>query len=238
MNRIGWEHSQEITEMIGALERRGLDIVKAFDVREYNTLIADHPRLQEIPTFGSAGSLALLVGNTKVIWPLFIRDLQARGALDTSDPLDRYVTEVIAEAAGKLAMDHLIRWGHLGGKDLVSMIHLAEASGLAERSPAHLAVHPVYGPWFALRAVIVLDTPSPPRESPGPVLSADWAALCLEAFEAACQREGATWHDWVAVRDACPLGRSYRYGPSQLRYHYTKDKAALVLDPDIGPEAV
>jgi hypothetical protein len=35
------------------------------------------------------------------------------------------------------------------------------------------------------------------------------------------------WRAWLAVRDACPIGRDYRYDDDQLRYHYTKDRAAL-----------
>ena len=35
------------------------------------------------------------------------------------------------------------------------------------------------------------------------------------------------WRLWLAVRDACPLGREHRYDDDQLRYHYTKDVAAL-----------
>ena len=41
------------------------------------------------------------------------------------------------------------------------MLHLAEASGLAHVGPAHLAIHPQHGPWFGLRAVIVLDANVP-----------------------------------------------------------------------------
>ena len=33
------------------------------------------------------------------------------------------------------------------------------------------------------------------------------------------------WQLWLAARDACPIGREYRYDDAQIRYHYTKDKA-------------
>jgi hypothetical protein len=35
------------------------------------------------------------------------------------------------------------------------------------------------------------------------------------------------WEDWLAVRDACPVGRHFRYPEGQLRYHYTRDASAL-----------
>ena len=31
------------------------------------------------------------------------------------------------------------------------------------------------------------------------------------------------WRSWVAIRDACPLGKAHRYSDEQIRYHYTKD---------------
>jgi hypothetical protein len=35
------------------------------------------------------------------------------------------------------------------------------------------------------------------------------------------------WRAWVAVRDACPVGRASRYGDEQIRYHYAKDRGVL-----------
>jgi methylmalonic aciduria homocystinuria type C protein len=35
------------------------------------------------------------------------------------------------------------------------------------------------------------------------------------------------WRSWLAVRDACPVGRSARYAEEQIAYHYTKDPSHL-----------
>lgn len=35
------------------------------------------------------------------------------------------------------------------------------------------------------------------------------------------------WQAWLAVRDACPLGKQHRFSPSQLAYHYQKDHEIL-----------
>ena len=35
------------------------------------------------------------------------------------------------------------------------------------------------------------------------------------------------WTLWLAVRDACPLGREHRYPEPYLRYVYTKDTGVL-----------
>ena len=37
----------------------------------------------------------------------------------------------------------------------------------------------------------------------------------------------ATWREWLAIRDACPVGRGARYGEQQIEYHYLKDRKTL-----------
>jgi hypothetical protein len=32
---------------------------------------------------------------------------------------------------------------------------------------------------------------------------------------------------WLAVRDACPVGREHRFPEAMIRYGYTKDRGAL-----------
>ena len=38
---------------------------------------------------------------------------------------------------------------------------------------------------------------------------------------------GDTWRLWLAVRDACPVGREHRYGDDQIGYHYRHDRTLL-----------
>jgi len=35
------------------------------------------------------------------------------------------------------------------------------------------------------------------------------------------------WQAWLAVRDACPVGKAARYDDSQIRWHYALDREAL-----------
>ena len=217
---------------------RGLDLVQGFDSARYNELIAGHKTLAPLPQFGRQGVLALLVGNTKALWPLFIEachrdtDLQ-----DRSDPLDAWVERVVKESLKDVPAKCALRFSHNPGEGLVSMLHLAQASGLAHVGPAHLAVHPEHGTWFGLRAVILVDA-EPPHAQPGSVLvPCDGChAPCVEALDAAlaagpASEIAASWQAWVAVRDACPVGRASRYSEAQIRYHYSKDRAVLCRDP-------
>ena len=73
----------------------------------------------------------------------------------------------------------------------------------------------MYGPWFALRAAIVMPGEPPP---PAPPVHA------LHLRRAVSRRAGdcasTDWRSWVAVRDACPVGRDHRYSDDQIEFHY------------------
>jgi hypothetical protein len=115
----------------------------------------------------------------------------------------------------------------------VPMQRIGCVSGAAALGPAHLSVHPEHGPWFAIRAIVVLDAPAPvlPNvELREPCESC--AAPCKQALQRALALAGAgsveqNWQAWLAVRDVCPASPGARYSDTQIRYHYQKDPAAL-----------
>ncbi len=220
------------------LVARGLDLLEPFDAASYNYAIRG-TSLRPIETFGRSHSQAWLVGNTRTLWPHFLAALRAKEELrEGENPLDTYVCEVVSEFARALGARSRIYLAPEGGPDLVSMVRAAQVAGFACVAPSHLAIHTEYGPWFALRAVVALDrTFVPEREetrADEPCATCD--APCLVALERA-EREtqpdetgalGPGWRYWVAVRDACPLGHPYRYEDEQVRYHYTKNRTALL----------
>lgn len=88
--------------------------------------------------------------------------LPGNGGADDA-PLDRFVgtcvrnaVEAACSAAG--GVQHHVRLSSDTGPLFVDMLRAAKASGLAYLDPTlHLCVHPLHGPWIALRAVVVLD---------------------------------------------------------------------------------
>ncbi|AKU92008.1 hypothetical protein [Vulgatibacter incomptus] len=207
----------------------GLDLVHAFDASLYNEAIRQHARLTPLPLFERERALAVLVGNTRELWPRFVEAYRASPELKRHPhPIDHYVTETVSACARDLPARIEVRFSHEGGSRLVSMLHVAQASGFAHRGPAHLAIHPEHGPWIALRAVIVVDADAPPPSPPdAEPACASCSAPCQKALARAMSSPAATWRDWVAVRDACPVGHPSRYDEPQLRYHYTKSRADL-----------
>lgn len=173
------EITQGVTRKAASL---GLDIVQPFRVGDYNDVAPDGFKLpvfsgDSLPDPGA--QLGLLVGNTKHLWPVFIRHLNERHGRGQTwhitdlpgqqgqfpeHPLQEYVEQTVpqlaaeAEAAGVKCH---VRYSHHGGDRKVAMQLLCERAGLAAKAKGGLCVHPVYGPWFGLRAALVFNVPGP-----------------------------------------------------------------------------
>jgi hypothetical protein len=224
---------------IAALRERcdaaGLDVVHPFRLDWFNEEAEPHLRL---PDFGRPGALAIVIGNTVRLWEPFTRALRDDAALaDHADPVDAYVeTALVAVTSATLRARHAIHWAHRTTPAPIAIQRIAHASGLAHLSPSRLSVHRSFGPWLALRAVVVVDGSGPSGERPrahDPCTAC--AKPCLAAFDRALADSGTSrardvereWEAWADVRGVCPEGKSFRYGDDQLRYHYTKDRSIL-----------
>lgn len=216
---------------IATLAAGGLDIVYPFAVREVARELA-LPLLDR-----DGGDVGLLVGNTRAVWPAFAAALAHDPVLAVAaNPLEHYVQHVLAGAMAsqpthdgqQTASPATLFLAHeqYGGRWLPFQ-QIAVAAGLAAMAPTRLLIHSVYGPWFALRALIVCPG-VPPRRArvEQPCRCEDHQ--CVAMFEHARERPD-DWRAWLATRDACPVGREHRYGEQQIAYHYTKDRQYLPL---------
>jgi methylmalonic aciduria homocystinuria type C protein len=179
--------------MRDALAAAGFDIVVPFD----GGLVDPQRR---------AG---VLIGNTRAMWPTFVAAKPAG-----PDPLDRYVEAAIdplVPEGGRVVYAHRQYDGAF-----LPFQRFAVAAGVGSLSETNLVVHPVYGPWFALRAAILVAGEAPPVTPCPPVCRCD--APCRQALSRAIGT--IDWRAWLAVRDACPVGREYRYSEDQLAFHY------------------
>lgn len=205
----------------------GFDLSGACRVGSYNRAVAGALRLSD---FGAPEHLVVVLGNSRALWQPFVAALRADPALLASaDPLDRYSERIIGAAVAALGLRADLRWAHDVGPGLIAIQRLAHIAGLASLSPGHLSVHPVYGPWIALRAAITFDVVGPAEiEVPSEQVCDACVGACSPAFELAVGEPLADdWRRWLAVRDACPLGREHRYDDEQIAYHYTKDRSIL-----------
>ncbi|MCA9620006.1 MAG: hypothetical protein KC731_13365 [Myxococcales bacterium] len=228
---MGWRAL--VHEARQRLAAEGFDLLEACSRLRLADLEEEGLRLA--PDGFRPDALTLVVGNGRALWPV-VRDRVSRGELaPDADPVDRH-SEATMERLGqdlrasfgapRIALHFAHRRDAEGS--YLPFQRIAAATGFAELGPAHLALRPDVGPWFALRALVLIDVPGPPVDEPPrrASLCAGCDAPCRAALERAAA-SGATWRDWLAVRDACPVGREARYGDAQLRYHYTKDPAAF-----------
>lgn len=230
-----------VGELRQACAEAGFDLVQPLSVGWYNELVTGTLKLED---FGSAAHLAIVIGNTRALWPKFLRALRRQPELLAAPhPLHSYTEQSISRAVSLLGLPVSVRWSHAGGTGLVAMQRLAQVAGLAYLAESQLSVHATYGPWIGLRAALSFALPGPSGPAPQlPHPCAGCAGRCRPAFERALQASQSpagvgggpvrvavepSWLLWLACRDACPTGREHRYDEAQIRYHYLKDREQL-----------
>jgi len=216
-------------------EAAGLDLVHPFDLsgcdwRELSRHLPGEP-------WPRSSGLGILIGNTRRFWPRFVAACRSDHRLaDAPHPLDRYVALRLSDVAASCPAPARLIFGHVTEPAAFPLARLADQVGLASLSPSHLAVHPEHGPWVALRAVLLVDVDGPPLTPRAPSPCAGCAAPCVPALAHAIAVSGepldsaaiaAHAREWIAVRDACPIGRASRYDDAQLSYHYAPARSKL-----------
>jgi hypothetical protein len=192
---------------LAGLARAGFDLAHPFDA-------AAAARAPGLAALAGPERLGILIGNTRALWPRFTEALgdPALALAGERDPLDVYTERAIAAAFPGAR----IYYGHRPyGGAFVPLQHLAVATGLGALAPSRLVIHPIYGPWFALRAAVVIDGEPPARQPIAKPCACD--AMCTTVLARA--QRSTDWRDWVALRDSCSL-RTWRYSDDQVRYHY------------------
>lgn len=205
----------------------GFDIAKVFSTGSWNAEAGESERL---PSFDREDSLAVIIGNSRALWKPLTDTYRANPEALGDNPVETYAARVLGRAAQRFGGAHWILWAHVLEPAAIPIQRIADAIGLAALSPAHLSIHPRFGPWIALRAVVVFDVPwtaedTHPIENP----CGGCETACRPAFDRALREDprGEHWPTWAAIRDNCPHGQAYRYSDAQVRYHYTKDVAYL-----------
>lgn len=194
-------------DALASLAAAGFDLAHTFDA----SIAAREPGLGVL---AGDDRLGILIGNTRALWPRFTEAMRDPDLAAERDPLDRYTERCIGAAfpGARIYYGHRCYDGAF-----VPLQRIAVAAGLGALAESHLVIHPIYGPWFALRAVVVVAG-EPPARRPIP-LPCRCDAECTAVLERA--QRSADWRDWLALRDRCNL-RSWRYSDDQIRFHYLK----------------
>jgi epoxyqueuosine reductase QueG len=172
----------------------------------------------------------------RALWDAFERAPEVALA---SDPLDAYTRRVTEAAARELAPAHahaLFSFEQRAGV-YADFVALGRLAGLGAPSRLGLLLHPVYGPWVSLRAVVlttaswVPDSPQlqgqpfdPCRDCPAPCAAiCPGAAVAASGFDVArCGATRAALPDCrssCASRRACVVGPEHAYSEAALAHH-------------------
>jgi epoxyqueuosine reductase len=158
--------------------------------------------------------------------------------------VDRF-TAVAVAAALRPCLDPAARIVHPFGPERVSFMRLARAAGLGVPSRLGVLIHPVFGPWIAFRAaVLVPEVVSAPRPAdqfdpcPGCAQPACMAACPGRAVGpggwdvGACAATRADADDPCAggchARLACVVGPEHRYPEAALEHHQAHARPMLL----------
>jgi epoxyqueuosine reductase len=109
---------------------------------------------------------------------------------------------------------------------------LGQAAGLPAPGPLGIQIHPIYGPWWAYRAVVVLSealVTEPVLATSCPGCARPCADACpagaVTAMGFSYERCGGhrmvapVCRDSCAARIACPVGSAHGYPAHQLAFH-------------------
>ncbi|HEX4209843.1 MAG TPA: hypothetical protein VHY56_05585, partial [Candidatus Binataceae bacterium] len=131
------------------------------------------------------------------------------------------------------------------GEPTLNFIALGKLAGLGAPSLLGVLIHPVYGPWIAFRAALLLDFA---LDQPGEAAGFDpcprcVSRSCITACPASAVNFPAGWdipacltHRVEAETDcasrcharvACVIGPDHRYPDDELEYHHRRALAAM-----------
>jgi hypothetical protein len=232
-----------------ALTPHGLNLIGTTTIAAYEALV---PTQYHVAALLPQAKTLVVIGNGGgEFWAGFRAYCDARpGYLqERTHPLDGYTVEVIegalAPALGRSGAVYHYLYPFRFFTEPVSFMHLARAAGLAGPSILGIVIHPVYGPWLALRAALLIDRelyapPAAPGFDPCPACA---ERACMAACPANAVSIDQGWDIPACVRHRlrvegdcldrcharydCVYGREHRYPPDELRYHQRRSFAEV-----------
>lgn len=179
---------------------------------------------------GRSVRTVVLVGHAGgTVWPAFERDRR-----DEPDPLDAWTKRLVDPIARQLGAEA----AYPSDRPYRPFQRWAQRAEPVHPSPLGILIHPDYGLWHAYRAALlfteVMTLPTrPDRPSPCAtcvekpcLVGCPVTAFSRQGFDdAACSRHLRSGNEPCCLdlgcraRDACPVGREWRYSSAQIAFH-------------------
>lgn len=219
---------------------QGLNLVAATSVARYDAAVAVQSRAGALDR--DAKSIVVIGNGGGALWhALKIHAERNPGWWKRDNPLDDFTREVVerdvASAARALGRRCTVLFPFMSDGPTLNFIELGKAAGIAGPSILGVTVHPIYGPWIAFRAALLLDEEI---DSPGDALGFDpcprcTARTCIPACPAGAVSIDSEWDipkclthrveveadctPRCHARAGCVLGPEHRYPDDELAYH-------------------
>jgi epoxyqueuosine reductase len=226
----------------------GLNLVAATPVARYDAKVKESSRASSIDP--QTRSIVVIGNGGGALWHAF----KAHTALDPGwwsreNPLDDFTREVVERDIAAPIRASGARcttvYPFLNNGPTLNFIELGKVAGVAGPSILGVTVHPIYGPWIAFRAALLLDEE---LDSPGDALDFDpcprcAVRSCIPACPANAVSVDAGWdipkcltHRVEVEADCalrcharanCVLGPEHRYPDEELAYHQMRSLRAI-----------
>lgn len=218
----------------------GLNLVAAIPAARYDRAVKAAARVSQ--TDPRAASIVVIGNGGGEFWQAFRAHGTANpGWRDREHPLDDFTRELIEGAVAPRVRAQGVRcrtvYPFMQAAPGPNFMELGKLAGLGGPSILGVLVHPVYGPWIAFRAALLLGVA---LDAPGPALGFDpcpgcAVRSCMPACPAAAVGFPGGWdiprclaHRVEAEADcapqcharvSCVLGPEHRYPADELAYH-------------------
>ncbi|KAL9646499.1 hypothetical protein ABK040_006558 [Willaertia magna] len=174
------DSTRALIKLSEKLYQQGFDILQYFPIITYNNYFRQKQQLtnkplsnyQNLPLPFGENTLGLLIGNTKNIWPFFKQFCKEFTKENVPQhPFDTFVQSRIENILNTTINtnnnghnnNYSIYYSHHYNGELrepvIAIQAAADISGLAyyENQSSYLCLHPIYGPWFSLRCLIIFN---------------------------------------------------------------------------------
>ena len=216
------------------LNNNGLNLQCVFNIDDLPKGLIAQIRSQ-VDDLASYRQLILIGHGGKQLW----QSMTANNP-PANDPIDRFTLSVIDQWLEQFSPSinhHIVYPVDAANNAVVDLMALGELANWHHESPFKVGINTIWGPWFAYRAVVLIDSqfPTTPRLSPlspcdscshKPCINSCPAKACNEYdFELnKCisyrKQDKSKCADTCLAREACPIQTQHRYPRSQINYHY------------------
>jgi epoxyqueuosine reductase len=226
----------------------GLNLVAATPADRYDAAVK--PEYSAAAIAPGARSIIVIGNGGAAFWSAFKRHGENNsGWMARDNPFDDFTRTVverdIAPLLAALGIAHTIIYPFLSTGPTLSFMAAGKAAGLSGPSLLGVMVHPVYGPWIAFRAAILVNELI---DAPGVADGFDpcpscTARTCISACPAEAVSLASGWDipkclthrveveadcaPRCHARAGCVLGPEHRYADDELAYHQMRSLRAM-----------